>query len=190
MRITQLFFLLLLQNSIFAQKNPCEYATNLTDSIGTIKQTKGYLVYEKNFGNTSQYIFLSLLTENDTPKLNLQIIQKSPDFIAPKCVDKNSKVYFQLSNGKIYTFVSESENKCDNLYYNNQEKVNNRLLDSDFLFRKDDFEDLKKFSISLMRIKYASETIDYILPKELNSEKLNEISEPERFFIANFSCIE
>jgi len=189
MRISIIALFLLFQTSIFAQK-PCEYSVNVTDSIGTLKETKSCLVYEKVFGNSSQHIFLSLISNNGTPLLNIQIIQKSADFITPKCLDKNSKIYFQLSNGKIYTLMNTNDNQCDNLIYNSEEKMNNRLLDSNFLFLKNDFEDLKNLKISMMRIKYASETIDYIMPKELKSEKVDGVYAPESFFINNFSCIE
>lgn len=189
MRITILFLFLSFQTLTFAQK-PCQYIVNISDTLGTLKETKSCLVYEKVFGNTAQLIFLSLISNDGMPVLHLQIIQKSKDFITPKCIDKNSKIYFQLSNGKIFTLLNSSENECDNLIYNEAEKLNNRLLNAHFLFRKDDYEDLKKFPISLMRIKYASESIDYVLPKELHAEKVEGIFEPENFFIDNYPCIE
>ena len=189
MKIQILFLFFLCQMSVLAQK-PCEYSINVTDSIGTLKETKSCLVYEKIFGNTSQWIFLSLISENGTPYVNLQVIQKSPDFLSPKCIDANSKIYFQLANGKIYTMVNSSpENRCDDLIYNTEEKVNNRFLNVRFLFRKDDFEEIKKYTITMMRVKYASETIDYILPKLLVPEKVQGIYEPEKFFIDSFPCL-
>jgi hypothetical protein len=189
MRIPVLILFFLFQTVIFAQK-PCEYSVNVTDSISTLKETKSCLVYEKVFGNSAQLVFLSLISDNGTPILNLQIIQKSSDFITPKCIDKNSKIYFQLSNGKIYTLINTVENQCDNLIYNAEEKMNNRLLSVNFLFLKDNFEDLKKYPIITMRIKLASETQDYILQKELLGEKTTGRFEPENFFIDNFSCVE
>ncbi|MEO8515939.1 MAG: hypothetical protein ABI426_04305 [Flavobacterium sp.] len=189
MRITIITFILLLQASVFAQK-PCEYTTNVTDSLGIFKETKSCLVYEKIFGNATQLIFLSLISDNGTPLLNLQIIQNDKNFITPKCIDKNSKIYFQLANGKIFTLINNGSNQCDNLIYNDAEKLNNRLLDANFLFLKNNFDDLKRIPITMMRIKYASETIDYVLPKELISEKTKENYEPEKFFITNFSCVE
>ena len=101
MKIPAIVIFFLFQSLLFAQK-PCEYSVNVTDSIGTLKETKSCLVYERVFGNSAQLVFLSLISDNATPILSLQIIQKSTDFITPKCVDKNSKVYFQLANGKIY----------------------------------------------------------------------------------------
>lgn len=189
MKTNLIAFLLLVQTIIFAQK-PCEYVTEVTDSLGTLKETKACLAYERVFGNTTQFIFLSLISDNNTPMLNLQVIQKSPDFIVPKCLDKNSRIYFQLSNGKIYTLMASAESQCDNLIYNSKEKLYNRLLNANFLFLKNDFEDLKKLTISMMRIKFATETMDYVLPKELISEKLKITYSPENFFIDNFKCIE
>ena len=93
MRIPIIVLFFLFQSLLFAQK-PCEYSVNVTDSIGTLKETKSCLVYEKVFGNSTQLVFLSLLSDNGTPILNLQIIQKSPDFITPKCLDKIRKSMF------------------------------------------------------------------------------------------------
>ena len=76
--ITLTFFLLTL--TAFAQK-PCEYSTNVTDSIGTYKITNEYLMSEKNFGGSFSYVFFSLAKTDGLPTLNLQLIQKSKDFI-------------------------------------------------------------------------------------------------------------
>lgn len=185
-RILALF--ILVQTSSFAQK-PCEFITNVTDSIGTYKETQSCLVYEKVFGNSAQLIFLSLASENEIPMLKLQVIQKSKDFITPKCIDTASKLFFQLSNGKVITLVYADEGKCDNLIYNEAEKENNRFLEASFFFLKNDFEDLKKYSISLMKINYSSGAIDYVLPKAIVSEKIGTTSSPENFFKDNYNCL-
>lgn len=189
MRFYIIALLTLAQFITFAQKQPCKFEINTTDSLGVYKETVSYLIYEKVFGNSSQYVFLSLASDNDTPILKLQLIQKSKDFISPKCIDKNSRIYFQLTNGKIYTLVNVSNDTCDNLIFNEAEKENNRFLDASFLFMKNDFEDLKKFPIMLMKIKLASDEKEYIISKELISEKINAKSSPERFFIDNLHCI-
>jgi hypothetical protein len=188
MKFKILFLLLFIQSIAFAQK-PCELATNITDSIGTYKETKSCLVYEKVFGNSAQLIFLSLASENDTPVLKVQIIQKSKDFITPKCLDTASKMFFQLSNGKVYSLVYADEGKCDNLIYNQLDNENNRFLEATFFFLKNDFEDLKKHSISLMKINYSSGAVDYVLPKQIISEKLNTTFKPEDFFKDNYNCL-
>ena len=63
-----------------AQK-PCEISTNVSDSIGTYKATKDYLLYEKNFAEKSSYIFASLILVDGIPALTIQSIDKSKDFI-------------------------------------------------------------------------------------------------------------
>ncbi|MCL9809453.1 hypothetical protein [Flavobacterium luminosum] len=172
----------------FAQK-PCKLALDVKDSIGVFKETKNCLVYEKVFGNSAQLIFLTLASDNDVPYIKLQIIQKSKDFITPKCLETNSKLFFQLSNGKIYTLINANEGSCDKFIYNELDKENNRFLEANYLFLKNDFEDLKKYSISLMKIHFSSGEVDYVLPKEIVSEKVETTSRPEDFFRENFNCI-
>ena len=75
-----LFFLI--TNALFSQK-ACEYSTNVTDSIGTYKVTRDYMVYEKKFAGNSSYIFFSLALTDGTPTLNLQLIKKSKEFMMP-----------------------------------------------------------------------------------------------------------
>jgi hypothetical protein len=58
------------------------------------------------------------------------------------------------------------------------------------MFLKDSFEELKSSPVSMMRIKYLTDTEDYILKKEFKSELTNEIYNPENYFINNLKCIE
>lgn len=190
MRFYFTFILLLIQSITFCQKKPCTFETNIADSLGVYKETGTHLVYERVFGNSSQLVFLALASDNGTPVLKMQLIQKSKDFISPKCIDKNSRIYFQLTNGKIYTLINASNDKCDNLIFNDTDKENNRLLDVSFLFMKNDFEDLKKFPIMLMKIKLATDEKEYVISKELISEKIGLKSNPEKFFIDNYPCLE
>ena len=44
---------LLLNLITFAQR-PCEFSTDVTDSIGTYKTTKEYLIFESNFSTTKE----------------------------------------------------------------------------------------------------------------------------------------
>lgn len=188
MRFRIIVLFLFVQAFAFAQI-PCEFITNITDSIGTYKETKSCLVYEKVFGNSAQLIFLSLASENETPILKVQVVQKSKDFITPKCVETASKIYFQLSNGKIYTLIYTDEGRCDKLIYSGVEKENNRFLETNYFFLKNDFEDLKKYSISLMKINYSSGGVDYVLPKTIVSEKIGVTYSPENFFKDNYDCL-
>jgi hypothetical protein len=181
-------FFLLFSTFLLAQK-PCDYSVNVTDSIGTLKETKSKLMYEQVFGNKSTLVFMSLLSNDGTPILKLQQIVKSKDFISPRCLDANSRIFFQLTNGKVYSLIYGQEAKCDDLLYNEKEQLNSRFLDASFLFVKDDFEDLKKYPILVMRIRFSGETIDYVVQNEINSEVLKEKSNPNQFFINDFNCI-
>jgi hypothetical protein len=170
----------------FAQK-PCEYTTNITDSIGTYKSTKEYMIAEKNFAGTSSYIFFSLAVADGMPLLNVQLIQKSKDFIKANCFDKNSKLFLQLNNGKVVTLIHSDQENCGTMLRDDK-GFDNRLTAGTFMFMKDSFEELKKSPVSMMRIKYLTDTEDYVLKKQFTSELNNEIYEPETYFVQNIDC--
>jgi hypothetical protein len=180
-----LFFLSL---TTFAQK-PCEYNMNVTDSIGNYKSTIEYMMSEKNFAGSSSYVFFSLALTDGLPTLNVQLIQKSKDFIKANCFDKNSKLFLQLNNGKIITLIHTDEENCGSLIRDDK-NFDNRVITGSFMFIKDSFEELKKSPVSLMRIKYLTDTEDYIVKKEFTSELNNITYQPEKFFINTIQCIE
>ena len=182
--ITLLFFSL----SIFSQK-PCDYSANVNDSIGTYKSTKEYIVNEKIFGGNSSYIFYSLALTDGLPTLTVQLIQKSKDFIKANCFDKNSKLFLQLNNGKIITLIHIDQENCGTMIRDDK-GFDNRVNTGIFMFMKDSFQDLKSSPVSMMRIKYLTDTEDYVFKKEFKSELTNEIYNPENYFIDNLKCIE
>lgn len=179
---------LLLQAGLYAQK-PCEYSSNFTDSIGSYKETMQKIVYEKNFAGSSSYLFFSLVNADGVPMLNFQSIQKSKDFIKANCFDKNSKIYLQLANGKIVTLWISTEETCGSMVRDEAQSSNIRITTGSFLFMKNTIEELEKSPISILRIKYATETVDYIMKKELVSELNGEVSYPENFFIDHLKCL-
>jgi hypothetical protein len=170
----------------FAQK-PCEYTTDITDSIGTYKSTKEYMIAEKNFAGTSSYIFFSLAVADGMPLLNVQLIQKSKGFMKANCFDKNSKLFLQLNNGKVVTLIHTDKENCGTMLRDDK-GFDNRLTPGTFMFMKDSFEELKKSPVSMMRIKYLTDTEDYVLKKQFTSELNNEVYEPETYFIQNIDC--
>ena len=184
--ITLTFFLLTF--TAFAQK-PCEYSTNVTDSIGTYKITNEYLVSEKNFGGTSSYIFFSLAQTDGLPTLNMQLIQKSKDFMKANCFDKNSKIFLQLENGKIVTLLHINQENCGTLLRDDK-GFDNRVNTGIFMFMKDNFEELKKSPVSIMRIKYLTNIDDYIVKSELVSEMNGKTYQPNTYFMENIRCVE
>jgi hypothetical protein len=178
----------LLSSSIFAQK-PCEYATNVTDSIGTYKATKEYLIHEKVFGGNSSYIFYSLALTDGLPTLNVNIIQKSKDFLKTTCFDKNSKVFLQLQNVKIVTLIHIDQESCGSLIRDDK-GFDNRVKSGIFMFSKENYEELKKSPVTLMRIKYLTDTEDYVFKKEFTSELDGKTYQPETYFMNNIRCFE
>ncbi|MCD9576565.1 hypothetical protein [Flavobacterium soyae] len=180
--------LFLLTFTAFAQK-PCEYSTNVTDSIGTYKVTNEYLISEKNFGGTFSYVFFSLAQTDGLPTLNLQLIQKSKDFLKANCFDKNSKVYLQLENGKIVTLLHINQENCGTLIRDDK-GFDNRVNTGIFMFMKDNYEDLKTSPVLIMRIKYLTDVEDYIVKRELVSELNGKTYQPNTYFMQNIKCVE
>lgn len=176
--------------SLSAQQTDCQYS-EVNDKIGEeIKTTKDHLMYEKVFAGSSSYIFFSLSNSQGVPMLNFQLLAKSKDFPKVYCLDKSSRIYLQLSNNKIITLICGTEEQCGGLVYDSTEKNNIRILTGSFLFTKGSLEDLEKFPISFIRVKYASETVDYNVKKELQSETMGQKYNPETYFMNTLKCIQ
>ena len=103
--------------------------------------------------------------------------------------DENSKLYFQLHNGKTVTLLHIDQENCGTLVRDDN-GFDNRVTTGSFMFVKGSFEELKSSPVSMMRIKYLTETEDYVLKKEFQSELNNETYKPESYFITNLGCIE
>ena len=180
-----LFFLAITMNA----QAPCEYGTNITDSLGVYKVTKEYLMREKNFGTNSSYIFTTLTSDDGLMLLNLNIIQKSKGFLKANCFDKKSKLFLQLDNGKIITLLHIDQDNCGTLL-SDQKGFDNRLTIGTFMFLKGTIEDLKSSPVSLMRIKFATEIEDFVIKKEIKSEMDGAIFYPEKYFMNYLKCVE
>jgi hypothetical protein len=183
-----LLTLFLISNNLFAQK-PCEYSTNVSDSIGTYKSTKDYMIYEKKFAGNYKYIFFTLASTNGTPTLNINFIQKSKDFLKANCFDKNSKLFLQLNNGKIITLLHIEQEICGTLIRDDK-GFDNRILTGTFMFLKGSIEELKSSLVNFIRIKYLTDMEDYVIKKEFQSELNNQVYEPETYFMNTLHCVE
>lgn len=183
-----LAILFLVSSTLFAQK-PCEYSTNVTDSLGTYKSTKEHMIFEKNFAGNTNYIFYSLALTDGMPTLNINFIQKSKEFLKANCFDKNSKLFLQLNNGKIITLLHIEKENCGT-FIRDEKGFDNRVLTGTFMFMKGSFEELKSSPVNMMRIKYFTDTEDYVIKKQFQSELDNLVYEPETYFINYLHCIE
>jgi hypothetical protein len=180
--------ILLINYNAFAQK-PCEIDTDFSDSIGTFKSTKQYMIFERNFAGNSTNFFFSLTNTNGIIGIDLQVLQRSQDFIKAICFDANSKVYLQLQNGKIVMLLHNGNDDCGT-YIRDNKNGNNRILSGSFLFSKENYEDLKTSSVTFMRMKYSGETIDYPFRSEFVADLDKKMYEPEKYFINFIKCIE
>ncbi len=183
--LTVLFF-----NITAFSQSPCEYSSEVKDSLGTYKSTKEYLVYERNFAGNENYAFLSLINTNGTPVLNLKLIQKSNEFIKAKCMDASTKIIFQLMDGKFITFIHNNEENCGSLIKVPESSQYSRFNSGMFLFLKGSIEALKVSPISVMRLQTGLENYDFVMKKEFTSELLKTIQKPESYFIDFMKCVE
>lgn len=183
--IYSLLFLYFIPTS--AQKK-CDYDVELTDSIGTLKTTKEFLMYERRFGNNENYVFFSLSNDNGTPVLNFQLVHKNNEFIKAYCIDPKTKLYLQLENGKIITLVHTNTENCGSFMRNDEKNV--RILSANFLFLKNTLEELKASPVTLMRIRYTTETVDYMIKMEMQSELTNQFNRPGNYFMDYLHCVE
>ncbi|MGK4568019.1 hypothetical protein [Flavobacterium sp. 3HN19-14] len=181
--------ILLFSFAIFAQK-PCEYATNVVDSIGSYKSTKDYIVHERNFAGNEAYMFFNLLKVDDMPLLNLQYIQKSADMIKVNCLDANSRVYLQLQNGQIITLIHTNDESCGTMVRVPEENKYTRVITGNFMFMKGSIEALKASPVTLMRVKFSTEILDFVFKKELTSEMSKQTYQPEKYFIDYLQCVD
>jgi hypothetical protein len=188
MKYTLILTFSFLSFTLFAQK-PCEYSTNITDSIGTYKSTTDYLISEKIFAGNSNYIFYSLALTDGLPTLNVQFIQKSKEFMKVNCFDKDSRIYLQLQNGKIVTLKHIDQDNCGTMVRDDK-GYDNRVKAGIFMFQKDNYEDLKISPVSIMRIKYSTDIEDYVFKKEFTAELDEKVYRPETYFIDNIRCIQ
>lgn len=178
--------------SIYATaQKPCVYDYEISNDSIHYKETQKILIYESEFGKKSNYAFISLVNDSGYTMLNFQRIQKSDSFIETECLDKDSRIFLQLTNGRIYTLAHLDKDICSARYPDIDNNQNIRVLNTSFFFMKDDFEDLKKYPLSIMRIQYGrGDQTTYVMEKELISKNLNTRSNPNTIFIDYYKCIE
>ncbi len=180
--------LLCIAHFVSAQK-PCDFGTDVKDSLGTYKATKEYLMYESNFGSKKDYIYFSLVNTDGMPALKVQLINKNNGFVKAKCFNNKSKMYIQLNNGKIITLLYQDIDNCGTML-TDENKNNVRVLSGAFLFLKGSMEMLKSVPISFIRFKFSIENQDYIISKKLHSELDKLDYSPENYFINYLHCVD
>lgn len=178
--------------SLFATaQKPCEYDFEMKNDSIDFRETKKQLIYEKEFGKRSDYSFVSLINDNGYVMLNFQRVQKSDNFIEMICFDKDTRMYLELTNGKIYTLIHINNDVCSSRVPDLENKSNIRLLNTSFFFTEDDYDDIKKFPVFMLKIRFGvKEEISYVMEKELISKSLETSSNPDRIFMNYYKCVE
>jgi len=117
--------------TVFASAQPpCKFDFEVRNDSIDFRETKKHLIYEREFGNKSDYLFISFVNDGGIPLLNIQRVQKSDQFIETECLDKDSRIFLQLNNGKIYTLIHLDIDVCSSRYPDIDNKHNVRVLNS------------------------------------------------------------
>jgi len=185
-----LFFLLI--SCVVTAQNTCEFDFEIKNDSIDYRETKKHLIYERIFGKKTNYAFVSLLNDGGYLMMNFQKVQKSDSFIETECFDKETRIYLQLTNGRIYTLLHIDRDVCSVRVPDIESKaLHIRSLNTSFFFMEDDYQDLKKYPVALLQIRFSTgEKSSYVMEKELVSKNLEVTSHPERIFIDYYSCIE
>lgn len=179
--------LLLIGGALTAQVNPCELVT--VDS--TVEQaavvTQDYMLFERQFGDLKLHFFASIEIINEVPTLSLSIVNQSARFLPVKCLTENSKIFIQLENGKIVSLIHVPEDNCGTgLSHEGQYQ---RVYKAQFLFHKGSFEELLNSPMSLLRIRWGTDTEDYLIKPYLKSEINGLEYYPNTYFQTVLKCL-
>lgn len=184
-----IFYLLIFSTSSFAQSRDCMFEVNEeTDSTYT-KVLPEKIIYESVFGSTTRFLSFKLYNIDGIMGLNFQYVQKSMNFLSSTCIDKDTKIYLQLSNGKEVKLINYLDQEtCNSLNIDPISKNNIRVLNGYFNFTKENFEYLKTEKVYLVRIVTITGEERFIINSELKSEINKETSHPDQFFIEYLPC--
>lgn len=182
--------LLFLTQFTFSQDKPCEYEIDVATDTSSTRVLKDKIIDESVFGNTTSFLTFKLFNVDGFIGLNFQYLQKSKDFLTPICIDKNTKIYLEMANGKQVKLINSLDTEtCNDLQYDNVNKNNLRILSGFFYFTPENFEDLKTSKVYLIKIAAATGDVNFVIKPELKSEIYKDTSNPDTYFINNLKCL-
>ena len=118
-----------------------------------------------------------------------QYLQKSKDLITPSCIDKDTKIYLDLSSGKQVKLINSQDIEvCNEILYDEVNKNNIRILDGYFYFTPENFELLKTEKVYLIKITASTGDITFVIKPEINSEIFKTKTTPDTYFIDTIKC--
>ena len=182
--------LLLCINFSFSQVKACDFEIDIATDTSSTRVLKDKIIDESIFGNTTSFLTFKLFEVDGLLGVNFQYLQKSKDFLSPICIDKTTKIYLELSNGKQVKLVNSNEIQvCNELQYDAVNKNNVRVLTGNFYFTPENFQDLKTEKVYLIKITAGTGDVNFVIKPELNSEIYNEKSTPDAYFIDYLKCL-
>ena len=186
----KLTVLLILTNLSFAQDKACEFEIDISTDTSSTRVLKDKIIDESVFGNTTSFLTCKLFEVDGILGVNFQYLQKSKDFLSPICMDKNTKIFLELSNGKQVKLVNSTDlETCNELQYDAINKNNLRVLSGFFYFTPENFIDLKTEKVYLIKIAANTGDVNFVVKPELNSEIYKTKSTPDTYFIDNLKCL-
>lgn len=181
---------LLFTHFSFAQDKTCEFEIDIATDTTSSRVLKDRIIDESVFGNTTSFLTFKLFEVDGFLGLNFQYLQKSKDFLTPICIDKNTIIYLELSNGKQVKLVNSSDTEvCNDLQYDEINKNNLRILSGFFYFSPENFQDLKTEKVYLIKITANTGDVNFVIKPELNSEIYKTKSTPDTYFMDYLKCL-
>ena len=96
----------------------------------------------------------------------------------------------ELSNGKQVKLVNSIDTEtCNDLHYDAENKNNLRILAGFFYFTPENFEDLKKEKVYLIKITATTGDVNFVIKPELTSEIYKDKSTPDTYFMDYLKCL-
>lgn len=187
LKLTALF---LFANFSFSQDKICDFEMNIVTDTSSTRVLTDEIIDESIFGNTTSFLTFKMFEVDGVLGINFQYLQKSKDILSPICIDKNTKIFLELSNGKQVKLVNSSEiETCNDLQYDPVNKNNVRVLNGFFYFTPENFQDLKTEKVYLIKVTANTGDVNFVIKPTLNSEIYKTKSTPDTYFIENLKCL-
>jgi hypothetical protein len=187
LKLTALFFF---TNLSFSQDKICDFETNVVTDTSSTRVLTDEIIDESIFGNTTSFLTFKMFEVDGVLGINFQYLQKSKDILSPICIDKNTKIFLELSNGKQVKLVNATEiETCNDLQYDEKNKNNVRVLTGFFYFTPENFQDLKSEKVYLIKLTANTGDVNFVIKPTLNSEIYKTKSTPDTYFIENLKCL-
>ena len=181
---------LIISNLSFSQDKACEFEIDIATDTSSTRVLKDKIIDESIYGTTTSFLTFKMFEVDGVLGVNFQYLQKSKDFLSPICIDKNTKIFLELANGKQVKLVNSTEiETCNELQYDAVNKNNLRVLNGFFYFTPENFQDLKTEKVYLIKITANTGDVNFVIKPELNSEIYKEKSTPDTYFMDYLKCL-